>query len=386
MDSKSRRISLAIYLMVFSLALVSLPTIDLSAEPYTVDLIDENGDKFEEPFFETTLIFETWTSSSGTTYVLEKDTQLSTKDCYLRINSETGKFFLNVYSPEMQSEDSVSGSLLKTGVKIVLTGSNSYRCEAILIPNEDPEKNYNEDFQVEITPGNKSTAVLLPSSSETQVTYKLEVFTAQKISNSDHPEEIAGLSFIFTPRPAVGYHSAEFMDEEKYIDVKVIQDGQPLGTLPTIEDPTNPMQFAGWYSGDIKAEEDMVITSDMTFIAKWIAGDHLVVFHDRGEVVLERYIEDDETISSIEPALEPRYGYEFYGWTKADGTYVSGSTKGSQLTDLTTDLYAAWSEIQPEPDPDDEYTKVVEDIENDDGTITERTTETTTRKDGSKDI
>ena len=383
--------------MAFLLSLVSLPLTELSAEPYTVELVNEDGSKFDEALFGT-LMLDTWTTSSGTTYGLSEDSKLTSKTCYIKIRSDTGRFFLNVYSPELQTGGTTLGPLLDSGVKMTLTNEDGFYSEAILtsVPNTD-NKTYDDDFQTENASHVKVNSIFLPSTASAENLYKLEVFAASDIISPEGLMELSGVSFVFTVSPATNYYNVEFWDGgEKPVDVKVIKENDPIGELPA-PDPQNPQTFLGWYSGDLKAEESTIITADIICTAKWQQLGHLVVFHT-SDSTTEAYITDDQTIGSVAPEVtETREGYEFYGWGLADGTYVPSSTKGSELTSERTDLYIIWVEVEPDPpeppgpdppgpEPPDHTTVITEEtVINDDGSITDIETIETKYKSGADD-
>lgn len=225
-------------------------------------------------------------------------------------------------------------------------------------------------------------------------TYSLSLFTALNYKSTTKPLKTENVTFTFKAEPTNGYRSIDFYNGEEIYYVKVLKDDELLGELPSPPEPTDPsQQFYGWFDDHgVKATEQTVVDGDHIYFAEWQPVGHLVVFHDNGKVIKEQYLADDETLSTIAPSLDPREGYTFDGWAKSDGTMVPMTTKGSQLTDMVTDLYSVWSE-EPGPDPpgpdppepEDYEEHTVEVIENEDGSTTSIKTDIIERIDGSSD-
>ena len=124
-----------------------------------------------------------------------------------------------------------------------------------------------------------------------------------------------------------------------------VREGKKIGTLPIPEN--TPYPFLGWYTlSDVNFEnqltEDYVVTSDMTFVAKFLQKEFTVYFDAKGGTVSEesRKVKEGEMIGIL-PTPE-RVGYKFAGWY--DEEDINYDKKISQRDTAINDmvLVAKW--------------------------------------------
>ena len=119
----------------------------------------------------------------------------------------------------------------------------------------------------------------------------------------------------------------------------------PYGTLPSVS--KTGYSFAGWYypntgGSRINATDEVKITSDSTFYARWIANTYTVFFNTgTPELTADSIrVTYDSTYGAL-PDIS-RTGYDFEGWfTEAEGGREVKSTDSVKITTSIT-LYAHW--------------------------------------------
>ena len=180
-----------------------------------------------------------------------------------------------------------------------------------------------------------------------------------------------------------------FMNGTTEISKKTIDINTSITALPTIAASSG--YSYKWMLSDNTTEvtSETKFNSDTTVSAKWTKTT-IVVFHDGNTVLEERRLAENETVGAF-PVPNNKDGYTFNGWYKQDGTTILPTTKATDLPH-TTDLYAKWTQNEsPSPYTPGHNPPSLERIEtssetipNDDGSVTEKTSKTTTRVDGSK--
>lgn len=240
-------------LLLFS-SLFFLPAEEISADEYSIELLDENGSKLDPdtPMISKLLIFTTYTDVHGTRYYLEKDTILTEKDYYLRINAQSGLFNVSVSVPSA----SVTGSLHKAGMEFRLTETTD-SFDAVL----DESDNFDCMFK-----DGTATASFRPG-----VMYKITILTAHSIEGESQVEETPEFTLRFDTSPVDSY-TVIFEDDGTVIETRMVEKDTAIGKLP--DPPARAgAEFQGWYDVDDKKwKATDIVTKNMILHSKWERG------------------------------------------------------------------------------------------------------------------
>lgn len=222
-----------------------------SADSITVDLLYDDGSKIpeDEPIIKKTLIFTTYTDETGTKYYLEAGTELTTLECYLRINSEDGTFNLTSLIPDQ----AISGSLKDSGLVITFTHEDQVY---------ESKLNELNGFEGDAMNG-AVKAILLPD-----LLYKVEIFTEKEIYGAASVEKTPEFTIGFGA-DLVDAHAVVFMDNETVFKTIVVADG---GTIPEL--PVPPERSGYIFDGWFDAQGNQLTTStqihdDLTVYSRW---------------------------------------------------------------------------------------------------------------------
>ena len=128
---------------------------------------------------------------------------------------------------------------------------------------------------------------------------------------------------------------------------KTINSGAAIGTLPTPY--RSGYSFSGWFtavSGGSQISASTIITSNVTYYARWAASTCTVTFNANGGTVspASRTVNYGTSIGAL--PIPSRSGYSFNGWFTA----VSGGSQRSASTIITSNVtyYARWTYIIPQ--------------------------------------
>ncbi len=240
--------------VIMLLAPLSLLMEGVSAEDYSVDIVDANGQAISEdtPLVDKLIIFKTKTDVNGVKYVLPADTDLSTEATYyLRIVSTSPKLY---YANAVATN--VPETLQVTGIKITLSNPN-HGTETYTAELTDDE--FTDDFEL-----NGSKAVLSLNKD-----YLIRIHTLGNYSeNAGVPSGSNNMTLRFNVFEAEGC-AIHFMDGTEEIESRVVESGQAIGDLPMPPERESYV-FDGWYdiSGN-RFTADSIVNTDITLHTKW---------------------------------------------------------------------------------------------------------------------
>lgn len=121
-------------------------------------------------------------------------------------------------------------------------------------------------------------------------------------------------------------------------ETRIYAVGDILGDLP------HPLYenhvFDGWYSGDIKVNEQTEVAGDMSLVAKWLDKTYTVRFDTGGGSAVDDQYVSVEGGKAQKPQDPTRAGYDFGGWF-ADDVCTDAFDFDAVITGNTT-VYAKW--------------------------------------------
>ena len=318
-------------LLLFSASAVLIE--GTSADSITIDLLDEKGKIVpeNEPLIKKELKFETYTeidenNQEVTKYTLEEETPLTQSTFYLRINASAGTYKVTVSIPEAAATSHIKGSLDEAGLLVKLS-------------------NQDQDFVAKLHPANKFICPMLDVQSKEatllpNTLYKLDIMTELKIDGTDSVEKTPDFTLRFETTPTSG-HVIEFYDDLTLIETRIVDDGNPIGELPS-PPPREGWNFDGWFDVDgNNITSSTIATKDLRLHTRWSTTpitEYTVAFYDDNRLVDIRTVEYGEPIGEL-PSVPPREGYDFDGWCDEYGDFVSSSTT---VTDDMT-LHTEWT-------------------------------------------
>ena len=340
---------------------------DSSADEFSIELLDENGSKLDPdtPLISKLLIFTTYTDEHGTKYYLDKETVLTEKDYYLRVNAQSGLFHVNASVPS----SSITGSLRDAGMEIRIAQSTD-DFMAVL----DTADSFSSVFK-----DGTETATIRPN-----VMYKITILTAHYIQGESQVEKTPEFTLRFEASPIDSY-TVVFTDEGKVIETRIVDKDAQIGDLPVLPEKTGYV-FDGWYDKDEnKVYPTTIVSSDMEIHSKWTQNTCKVVFSDRGTVIETRMVEKDKPLGKL-PDEPEREGWTFDGWYDINEKQVYAST----IVTGDMEIHSKWKqEPTPPPGPtppEEKETREEEVIVERDGTVIVIISDLKERVDGTYDL
>ena len=359
---------ISISLLLLLSSFMFIPTEELSADDYSIELLNEDGSKLDpdSPMITKLLIFTTYTDEHGTRYFLEEETVLTEKTFYLRINAQSGTFHVTASVPSAD----ITGSLHKAGLKIELAnGSDDF--EARL----DTSNNFDSFFN-----DGSDMAVFKPN-----ILYKITIVTAHGIEGDSQVERTPDFTLRFETTP-IGSYTVVFKDDDKVIETRMVEKDQPLGKLPDAP-KREGWTFDGWFDENGEQVFDTtIVTRDMEVHSNWSRSSTFeVVFSDRGQIIETRMVEKDQPLGKLPEAPE-REGWTFDGWFDDKENRVHATT----IVTSDMQIHSKWSqEPTPPPGPPtphDKETREEEVIVEPDGTKITIISDLIERVDGTYDL
>ena len=357
-------------LLLFS-SLFLLPAEESSADGFSIELLDEDGSKLDPstPMIKKLLVFTTYTDEHGTRYYLDKETILTEKDYYLRINSQTGLFNVYVSVPSA----SITGSLHESGMEVRLAeGTEDYL--SVLDTTDDFSS---------IAKDGQNDAVFRPN-----VMYRITILTAHDIEGDSQVEKTPDFTLRFEAVPINSYTVVFMNDGEEYAK-KLVEKNTALGELP--KDPEKPgYTFNGWFDEDMNpVTEETIVTRNMEVHSEWSrASTCTVTFYDRGAEFAKKTVKPDTALGTL-PDEPTREGWTFDGWFDDNGNRVTEKT----IVERDMNVHSRWSQDPPVPPgptppkpPHDKETKEEEVIVEPDGTVITIISDLIERVDGTYDL
>ena len=295
---------------------------DSSADDISIELLDENGSKLDPdtPLISKLLIFTTYTDEHGTKYYLDKETVLTEKDYYLRVNAQSGLFHVNASVPS----SSITGSLRDAGMEIRIAQSTDYFMAVL-----DTADSFSSVFK-----DGTETATIRPN-----VLYKITILTAHFIQGESQVEKTPEFTLRFEASPIDSY-TVVFTDEGKVIETRIVDKDAQIGDLPVLPEKTGYV-FDGWYDKDEnKVYSTTIVSSDMEIHSKWAqVTSYKVVFTDGEKVIETRNVEKDKPLGDL-PVLPGREGWTFDGWFDENDNQVYSTT----IVTRDMDVHSKWTQ------------------------------------------
>ena len=354
-------------LLLFS-SLFLLPTEESSADEYSIELLNEDGSKLNPgtPMITKLLVFTTYTDEHGTRYYLDRETVLTEKTYYLRINAQSGTFHVTASVPSAD----ITGSLHKAGMEIrMVNGSNSFMSTLDT-----------SDGFTGIAMNGNITAVFQPN-----IMYKITILTAHDIEGENKVEETPDFTLRFEAAPINSYTVVFMNDGEEYAK-KLVEKNTALGELP--KDPEKPgYTFNGWFDEDMNpVTEKTIVTRNMEVHSEWSrATTCTVTFYNMGVEYAKKPVEVGSTLKDFPPDPE-RTDWTFDGW------FDDNENRFTDRTEVQSDMnvHSKWSqEPTPPPGPPtphDKETREEEVIVEPDGTEITIISDLIERVDGTYDL
>jgi uncharacterized repeat protein (TIGR02543 family) len=312
------------------------------------------------------LVFTTYTDEHGTKYYLDKETVLTEKTYYLRINAQSGAFHVTASVPSAD----ITGSLHKAGLEIsMVNGSN------IFMSTLDTSDSFTG-----IAMNGNITAVFQPN-----IMYRITMLAAHDIEGENKVEETPDFTLRFDATPVDSY-TVVFKDDDKVIETRMIEKNKPLGKLPDAP-KREGWTFDGWFDENGEQVFDTtIVTRDMEVHSNWSRSSTFeVVFSDRGRIIETRMIEKDQPLGKLPEAPE-REGWTFDGWFDDKENRVHATT----IVTGDMQIHSKWSqEPTPPPGPPtphDKETREEEVIVEPDGTEITIISDLIERVDGTYDL
>jgi len=244
----------AITLLLLFSSLFIIPTEELSADDYSIEILNEDGSKLDPntPMINKLLEFVTYTDEHGTRYYLEEETLLTEKTFYLRINAQSGTFHVAASVPSAD----LTGSLHEAGLKTNLAnGEDNY--VSVL--------DASDDFDSIFTDG-ENNAIFKPN-----ILYKITIETAHGIEGDSQVEKTPEFTLRFETTPIDSY-VVVFDDDGKIIETRMVEKDTAIGKLPDPPARTGA-EFQGWYDiDDKKWKATDIVTENMVLHSKWERG------------------------------------------------------------------------------------------------------------------
>ena len=244
----------AITLLLLFSSLFIIPTEELSADNYSIEILNEDGSKLDPdtPMINKLLKFVTYTDEHGTRYYLEEETLLTEKTFYLRINAQSGTFHVAASVPSAD----ITGSLHEAGLEINLAnGEDNY--VSVLDASDDFDS---------IFADGENTAIFRPN-----ILYKITIVTAHGIEGESQVEKTPEFTLRFETTPIDSY-VVVFDDDGKIIETRMVEKDTAIGKLPDPPARTGA-EFQGWYDiDDKKWKATDIVTENMVLHSKWERG------------------------------------------------------------------------------------------------------------------
>ena len=366
MRTAAKAVAFISLLLLFSF-LFLIPAGESSADEFSIELLNEDGSKLDpdSPMIAKLLIFDTYTDEHGTRYYLDKETVLTEKTYYLRINAQSGTFHVTASVPSAD----ITGSLHKAGLEIsMVNGSNSFMSTLDT-----------SDGFTGIAMNGNITAVFQPN-----IMYRITILTAHDIEGENKVEETPDFTLRFDTAPIDSY-TVVFKDDDKVIETRMVEKDKPLGKLPDAPEREG-WTFDGWFDEkDNQVFETTVVTSDMDVHSKWTQNSCKVVFSDRSTIIETRMVEKNKPLGKL-PDVPEREGWTFEGWYDINENKVHAST----IVTGDMEIHSKWKqEPTPPPGPTpphDKETKEEEVIVERDGTVIIIVSDLIERADGTYDL
>ena len=244
----------AITLLLLFSSLFIIPTEELSADDYSIEILNEDGSKLEPdtPMINKLLKFVTYTDEHGTRYYLEEETLLTEKTFYLRINAQSGTFHVAASVPSAD----ITGSLHQAGLEIKLANG-----EDDFVAVLDISDNFDSIFA-----DGKNTAIFKPN-----ILYKITIVTAHGIEGESQVEKTPEFTLRFETTPIDSY-VVVFDDDGKIVETRMVEKDTEIGKLPDPPARTGA-EFQGWYDiDDKKWKATDIVTENMVLHSKWERG------------------------------------------------------------------------------------------------------------------
>ena len=362
--------AVSITLLLLLSSFIFIPADELSADEYSIELLNEDGSKLDpdSPMITKLLTFVTYTDEHGTRYFLEEGTILTEKTFYLRINAQSGTFHVAASVPSAQ----ITGSLHKAGLEITLVNGND-DFMAIL----DTSDNFDGPFK-----DGSDMGVFMPN-----ILYKLTILTAHGIEGDSQVEKTPDFTLRFEAAPIDSY-TVVFKDDDKVIETRMVEKDKPLGKLPDAPEREG-WTFDGWFDeNNNQVFDTTIVTKNMEVHTKWSQSSTFkVVFSDRGKIIETRMVEKNKPLGKL-PDVPEREGWTFDGWfdDKENKVYASTIVTGDMQ------IHSKWSQEPPvppgptPPKPHDKETREEEVIVERDGTIITIISDLIERVDGTYDL
>ncbi len=363
-------VSITILLLLSSFILI--PTEELSADEYSIDLLNEDGSIVDPdaPLISKLLTFTTYTDEHGTRYFLEEETVLTEKTFYLRINAPSGTFHHVMASVPSAA---ITGSLHKAGLEITLVnGEDDFA--AVLDTGDGFEKVFSDG---------SGDAAFRPN-----VLYKLTIMTAHGIEGDSQVEKTPKFTLRFDANPINSY-TVVFMNDGKEYARKPVEKNTTLKDFP--DDPVKPgYTFNGWFDEKMdEFTEETVVTRNMEVHSEWSrATTCTVTFYNMGLEYAKRTVEVGSTLKDF-PDDPERTDWTFDGW------FDDNENKFTDRTRVESDMnvHSKWSQEPPVPPgptpptpPHDKETKEEEVIVEPDGTVITLISDLIEHPDGTYDL
>ena len=244
----------AITLLLLFSSLFIIPTEELSADDYSIEILNEDGSKLDPdtPMINKLLKFVTYTDEHGTRYYLEEETLLTEKTFYLRINAQSGTFHVAASVPSAD----ITGSLHQAGLEIKLANG-----EDDFVAVLDTNDNFDSIFA-----DGKNTAIFKPN-----ILYKITIVTAHGIEGESQVEKTPEFTLRFETTPIDSY-VVVFDDDGKIVETRMVEKDTEIGKLPDPPARTGA-EFQGWYDiDDKKWKATDIVTENMVLHSKWERG------------------------------------------------------------------------------------------------------------------
>jgi|GEM_PF-2952850 len=362
---------ISISLLLLLSSFMFIPTEELSADDYSIELLNEDGSKLDpdSPMITKLLIFTTYTDEHGTRYFLEEETVLTEKTFYLRINAQSGTFHVTASVPSAD----ITGSLHKAGLKIELAnGSDDF--EATLDTSDNFDSFFNDGSDM---------AVFKPN-----ILYKITIVTAHGIEGDSQVERTPDFTLRFETTP-IGSYTVVFKDDDKVIETRMVEKDKPLGKLPDAP-KREGWTFNGWFDENNEQVFDTtIVTRDIEVHSEWSrASSYTVTFYDRGTEYAKKTVKADTALGDL-PDDPTREGWTFDGWFDDNGDKVTEKT----IVKRDMNVHSKWSQDPPVPPgptppkpPHDKETREEEVIVEPDGTVITIISDLIERVDGTYDL
>ena len=244
----------AITLLLLFSSLFIIPTEELSADDYSIEILNEDGSKLDPdtPMINKLLKFITYTDEHGTRYYLEEETLLTEKTFYLRINAQSGTFHVAASVPSAD----ITGSLHQAGLEIKLANG-----EDDFVAVLDTNDNFDSIFA-----DGENNAIFKPN-----ILYKITIVTAHGIEGDSQVEKTPEFTLRFETTPIDSY-VVVFDDDGKIIETRMVEKDTAIGKLPDPPARTGA-EFQGWYDiVDKKWKATDIVTDNMVLHSKWERG------------------------------------------------------------------------------------------------------------------